>query len=218
MSRDYDTRYTTKHIYTDKEKSNMEINRRELLGAASGITLFGSTGCASIPFSDNDSSQNQFTEFKEGEAAKPSDCSKGTAVKPRWRASDTGPIGGFTISISQFELSEGESFECSIRNITEKTKQTGARKKFDIQYKSGSKWFSIYSKKGGGPLDHLVSHKPGTGFSWRFTASKEGLSATGGRIPSYYVCGEVDPGEYRFVYWGLTNTNKSLAIPFSIKN
>ncbi|WP_244621440.1 hypothetical protein [Haloarcula marismortui] len=44
---------------------------------------------------------------------------------------------------------------------------------------------------------------PGGGFRWTFTATNDGLERQNGYNPAYHVCSALEPGEYRFAFFGL---------------
>jgi hypothetical protein len=56
---------------------------------------------------------------------------------------------------------------------------------------------------------------PGGGFQW-LTVTSEGLERQNDHNPTYYVCSPLEPGEYRFAFFGLGDT--TVATKFTAKD
>jgi hypothetical protein len=90
----------------------------------------------------------------------------------------------------------------SLRNVTDSTQSTGNRRKFDVQYRGSDGWHTIFGKKDDSFLNDIgIEHEPNQGFTWEFPVTRDGLSSLTGH---YGVCTPINPGTYRFVYWGIT--------------
>ena len=97
-------------------------------------------------------------------------------------------------------LSVGETLTVDLRNVTEGERYTGSRGKHDLQYAGEDGWHSVFGTEDGAAYFSVAhSHAPGGGFRWEIPVSESGLD-TG----QYKLCSPLDPGVYRFVYWGIT--------------
>jgi hypothetical protein len=114
----------------------------------------------------------------------------------------------------------------TLRDVAEEELRTGNKKKYDIQYRGEEGWHSIFGTDGIAPwTDEAVPHQPGEGFRWELTFTQDGLSEAVDHGPAYFVCNPLEPGTYRFVYWGVTpererqedfETDYALGVPFTV--
>jgi hypothetical protein len=99
----------------------------------------------------------------------------------------------------------------------------GSNGKIDIQYQGTDGWHTIF----GVPEDQDavfpqvgIFLDPDETMVWEFTLSKAGLSAGTGQLPSFFhACHPIEPGQYRFVYWGVGDShpvNEAIGVPFSV--
>ena len=156
-------------------------------------------------------------------------CGTGyTPLDPAWVVEDPGPLGGFELSVGRGSLSVGDELVATVTNVTDEPKVSGNRQKYDIQYRDGGSWRTIF----GLPDEHAVwtdvgiEHQPGEGFAWEFTFTRDGLSDAVDLQPRYHACDPLYPGDYRFVYWGITSereasedfeTEYALGAPFTVR-
>jgi len=111
----------------------------------------------------------------------------------------SGSHAGFLSSGSPEAISIGDEFVVRLRNTTDDVAETGTRWMYAVERQADSDWTNISSTKGSLGFDaKAVRHAPGEGFEWEFTMTPFGLSDG-----PYYVCSELEPGRYRFVYFGL---------------
>lgn len=109
----------------------------------------------------------------------------------------------FTLSISAQTVTRGEQVTVTLRNVSGERQQTGDRNKFDVQAKTADGWDSVLRRDEESVWDdEAVPHDPDSGFQWTVTVS-DGLTFENRTFPRYETCGGLDPGRYRFVYWGL---------------
>ena len=167
------------------------------------------------------------TPFEDGRASPAPTCRGGyDPVRPRWVVEGPGPLGGFELSLSQGTLERGETLTARVTNVTAETRTTGTKKKYDIQSRDGGDWSSVF---GTAPeafhTDEAVTHRPGDGFVWELPFTQQGLTDAVDAGPTYAVCGPLESGDYRFVYWGITSrkeveanyeTEYALGVPFSV--
>lgn len=177
--------------------------RRKLLHSTvigSSISIAGcSQGIASSP--------QKSDSVQEGGAKPARSCPDDvSAFNPWWTVDGTGPIGGFRLSVEQSAYALGDTVTCSLQNIAQEPRSTGNPDQYDIQYRGEDGWRTIYTT----PHDDVewatigVSHDPGTGFTWEFPLTQTGLSNVDPNNTKYVLCGPIQPGDYRFVYWALT--------------
>ncbi|WP_089816158.1 hypothetical protein [Halomicrobium zhouii] len=90
--------------------------------------------------------------------------------------------------------------------MTDEQRETGTKTKYDIQYQGKSGWHSIFGTKREQVAynDLAYRHKPGEGLTWNLPVTADGLTGTfENAAANYHVCGPLEPGTYRFVYWGI---------------
>jgi len=136
----------------------------------------------------------------------------------------TDELEGVVLTQSTTTVPRGEEVTFTLTNETDERKSTGNRSKYDIQRLIDGKWRSIFWwAPEPTPLFHddAIYQPPGEGFSWSFTMTQEELSheiqnGSGRRT----VCSRLQPGSYRFVYWGVGpsggNQEAVLGIQFSV--
>lgn len=163
-----------------------------------------------------------------GEAGPAPSCGEYDPIDPGWVVADRGPLGGFDLTLDSRELAIGDTLTATLTNVTDEKQSTGNKKKYDIQYRAAEGWHSIFGTEGMAAwTDEGVGHSPGEGFTWTLTITQEGLSEAVDHGPDYYVCTPLDPGAYRFVFWGITTererrenfeTDYALGVPFSLSD
>lgn len=198
--------------------------RRNLLRSAiigSSIGLAGCTqGLVSPPAKP--------VSAQEGGANPARYCPEGhPTFDPFWTVDGAGPLGGFHLSVEHSKYALGDTVTCTLQNTNRAPRQTGNPDQYDVQYRGKDAWHTIYTI----PHNDVewasfgVTHEPGEGFTWEFPFTQVGLSNVAPNA-KYVLCGPVEPGEYRFVYWGLTrettpgasNDDYALGAPFTVTN
>lgn len=218
------------------------MDRRAMLRlftAGAGLSL---TGCLSTETRSNgdtaDSTRTSTntpedqthtdTPVEDGEASAPPSCpSEYTPLEPSWVVEGPGPLGGFDLSLDTREIQRGDTLNATLTNVTNEEHSSGIKQKYDIQYQSESGWHTIFGTEEDYAvyLDLAIAHPPGEGFSWQLEFTQEGLTDAVDDPVTYHVCTSLDPGTYRFVYWGITTereaqndyeTDYALGVPFSV--
>jgi len=116
-----------------------------------------------------------------------------------------GSLGGFTLTTSADTIVSGETISFRLENTADAEKTTGNKRKYDIQRRTDDAWRSVYwVPEKYGYNDVGVVHPPGTGFTWEFPLTRDGLEQPTQFNTPYSVCEPLVPGEYRLVYWGVT--------------
>lgn len=122
--------------------------------------------------------------------------------EPLWVVDGPGPLGGFDLTVHTPTITVGNTLWASLRNVTLGTRTTGVKHLCDIQYRASDGWHTIFGAPDDfGWLDLGISHGPGQGFTWTVPFTRDGLSSLNSQ---YHTCSALEPGTYRFVYWGLT--------------
>jgi len=196
--------------------NNSSIGRREhIISTISGLALTLS-GCVSFNTSDNNTPLNNSFEQKGASPSSGELCEGYSPLSPDWPA-HTGPINGFDITVEQRNISIGDYLKVSLKNVSSSDNLTGNKKKYDIQYQNDGRWQSIIAtEENAVHSDDGVSHPPGEGFQWELRFTKDGLSNSTGHPPTYYICGQIRPGNYRFIYWGIPDTEYGIGVPFTV--
>lgn len=166
------------------------------------------------------------TPIGSGQAGPAPSCGDYEPIDPGWVVAGRGPLGGFDLTLNRRELVRGDTLTPSLTNVTDAEQSTGNRKKYDIQFRGAEGWHSIFGTDGIAPwTDEAVGHQPGEGFTWELTVTQDGLTEAVDHGPAYYVCSPLEPGTYRFVFWGITTererredfeTDYALGVPFTV--
>ncbi|ERH13429.1 MAG: hypothetical protein J07HB67_02468 [halophilic archaeon J07HB67] len=108
-----------------------------------------------------------------------------------------------TFDLSVSPGSSGGRVVVTLENTSQQVALTGNRGKFDLQTAVDDSWESVVERPDGEYwTDEAITHAPGEGFEWRLGLGP-GLTLDDETRPSYVVCEPLDPGVYRFVYWGV---------------
>ncbi len=122
-----------------------------------------------------------------------------------------GRVGGFTLSVSPSSVARGEELTAVLENVSNTGQETGGYRKFAVQERTEFDWNHILTITNRGFPSIAFGHQPGSGFRWQFTVSRRGFS-----VGPFSVCQPLEPGQYRFVYWGLSGKN-AIADRFQIE-
>lgn len=208
----------------------MSPSRREVLQALTAVVPVGLAGCSSLPPSGPTTSTASDIASKSptdeppisGTPAAPvPSCPEGYhSFEPWWKVKGPGPLGGFELSLNKQSYTQGEELTARLRNITDESRTTGVKKMFDIQFEGNQGWHTIFGLPEGQDAAYpLVGlrHPSGEGFTWNLTLSQEGLSE--GSIESakqFHACLPIEPGNYRFVYWGVGESKAAIGVQFTV--
>lgn len=199
-----------------------DSTRRAVLCACSTGVLAGLSGCGALSGGDESAKttttrEDRPTAFDDPDARPSRYCHDLEPLEPSWSVGGPGPRHGFELRIDDPDGSVGGLLEVRLRNVTDETRTTGVKKKFDIQQRHDDGWRSIFGVESfQGIIDKAIPHEPGDGFDWQLIFSKEGLSDAFLYSPTYYVCSPIDVGEYRFVYHGIA-ADRTLGYPFTMQ-
>ncbi|WP_181685866.1 immunoglobulin-like domain-containing protein [Halorhabdus salina] len=127
----------------------------------------------------------------------------------------------FTIEANRTTLTRGDSLEITLRNVDDESHGTGTERMFVLQRYVDGEWQTVLGAQEGrtGWNATLVTHEPGSGYTWTVRLTDNGFSEWG-----YEPCTSMPPGEYRFVYHGLVESgtydgeipDPSVAVEFRI--
>jgi hypothetical protein len=144
-----------------------------------------------------------------GQASSAPSCGEYRPLTPDWDVSGENPIAGFELVLNSRDIGIGDTLEVTLRNVSDEEKGTGVKSKYDIQYRADTGWHSIFGTDGPAPWPAvLLNHEPGDGFQWTRSFTEDGLS-DGNDGGMYFVCNQLDPGLYRFVYWNIVVEDES---------
>jgi hypothetical protein len=205
------------------------LSRRNLLGLSALGFSTALAGCIQSDVTTDTSTPSQTTtstmSIEDGHAGPANFCSgEYSSFNPLWVVQDSSQLAGFDLTLDPRTLTFGDMLRVSLRNVTDDTLYSGNIGKYDVQYRGSDGWHTIFGK-----IDHLswtdeaILHKPNHGFTWEFPFTQDGLSNVVDN--GYGVCAPLNPGTYRFVYWGITTereenedyeTNYALGVPFTV--
>ena len=210
-------------------------SRRQLLTIFAANLPLSVAGCSSqearptqTPSTTPDQSSATY-EPENGKAGPAPSCSGGAErFEPWWVVIGNGPAGGFELRSSKKSLNQGQSLTVTLQNVTDQPQSSGNRRKFDLQYKRTGGWHTIFDVEGEAAWTDIgIEHQPGTAFKWTFKLSREGIVTFLDKFDrsAYKLCSPINPGKYRFVYWGITSereekenfeTDYALGVPFEV--
>jgi hypothetical protein len=181
----------------------MALSRRRLLRGALGTTALGLAGCldaANGLTADGSpvTSRTTTTPTTTDDA----DCTGYEPLPGTFDVVEYGTLGDFALSVEPETVATGDEFTVRLRNTADGEAMTGNRRKFDVQRDADDGWTTVYRVEGRMLwTDEGVVHQSGEGFTWDLSATRDGLAPADS---AYRVCDPVQPGSYRFVYWGVT--------------
>lgn len=127
----------------------------------------------------------------------------------------------FELSILTETVPYGGQLTVTLENTTETDQFTGIKSRLDIRRKERESWESVlYTDEYPVWRDIPVRHAPGEGFEWNVDIGP-GIDFADRIDPSFQACEAVEPGVYRFLYWGITRqpqgTNYALGAQFRLE-
>lgn len=177
-------------------------SRRGLLCTTIGATV-ASAGCITLP--------NQTTKGTQD------DCGD----VDRWEITFGDELNyrsnsGFRLSVATEAVTFGETGSFELKNRSDKTLTTGVKELYTIQREQDDEWVNIFVEPGG--FDGAAhDHEPGEGFEWRLEFKQSGIEGSW-----QSMCGRLRTGQYRFVYFGLPNSedgdHTAVAVKFTVED
>lgn len=123
----------------------------------------------------------------------------------------SGYSDGLELTASRPTVPFGDEITIRLRNTSNQTQLTGNHQLYALQKATADGWEHVLSVPPNFAwTEEAIEHEPSEGFTWTFPFSMAGLSRD-----SYTVCSPLDPGTYRFVYWGLMTQRRALAVQFT---
>jgi len=136
----------------------------------------------------------------------------GSDLQPYSRDVDrvvTSEAHGLDLQSERDTYEMGETLRVSITNVSDELIDTGTLSKYFIQRHEGDEWVDLHYKE---KLDFsTVAHPfpPGHSETYTFEISNDGIDRTHHRL-----CTEIRPGNYRFVFFGISTP--AIATEFEI--
>jgi hypothetical protein len=127
-----------------------------------------------------------------------------------------GSVEPLKLRISDLSANYGDTVRINLTNTASDPVGTGNRRKFIFELYTAAGWQPMRGTTRDSPLvytDEGVTHQPGDGFSWELPLTETSLEQVGKDLQ---VCPELVSGRYRFVYWGLINTDAAVAVAFDL--
>lgn len=117
---------------------------------------------------------------------------------------------------SDLTVERGDTIEVRLVNVSTASLLTGNKHKYNLQLKTEAGWKEIRGTTVEPPrlpyTDIGIEHPPGEGFSWTLELTETGLLAGHPHEADLTVCPALQPGRYRFAYWGVPDG--TLAVQF----
>lgn len=134
-------------------------------------------------------------------------CEMESAVRVDSPASEIawGGTDDFPLRVSDLSVEFGDSVRITFTNTTEETVTTGTSYQYNVEAYTDDGWREVRVSRSGTPQsydDIEIAHEPGEGFVWEFTIREDNLAGAPVHDSSIETCPDLEPGRYRFVYWG----------------
>lgn len=126
-------------------------------------------------------------------------------------------VSGLELTASKDNVAIGEDITFSLRNVTEEPIEVGTIYKYNVQRLENDRWTPLFQTPTKAWHDIAYILGPGAGYDWSFTVDREGLERE--HKPhevSYHVCSPLEPGTYRFAFWGVIDD--ALATRFTVES
>lgn len=190
------------------------MNRRDLLTTSSTGFFLGVSGCLT-GLETGERNGNDKTDDECNEKTPTDDgCGENLVRLPKmYDEIGYGSLGEFELIAEPNRVSLGENISFTLRWVTDDGAEppvTGNSVQFTVEYNTGCGWQSIYHKHeqmswtSVGISKGEEASPPLTWFDWSFTLTQQGMEQSSEYNPSYTVCNPLQPGSYRFVYWGVS--------------
>lgn len=189
------------------------MRRRQALALITG----GFSVVAGCSSNSESNSGAQTRELSTTSPADPIDCDANPY--PVTRADDNSypeQINGFELTASKDTVSIGEAITFTLTNVGDERRGIGQKYKYNI-LRRDTEWKPIfYTQDQPVWTDLGINVRPGGEFRWPFTVDRKGLERQNGGNPSYHICFPLQPGEYRFAFFGVAG--RTVATTFTVEN
>ena len=103
-------------------------------------------------------------------------------------------------------FNRGETVQIRLTNVSARPIGVGNRHKYAFEVQTADGWVDVRGDDDGvfEYTDELIRLSPGEGFEWSFELTESGVVADHPQS-SARVCPSLQPGRYRFVFWGANN-------------
>jgi hypothetical protein len=198
--------------------------RRVLLHASVAISLTAGCLSSSEPVNETTTEPQQATPEPEVDTLgqRPPDdefdCSDEAMEPIDFLTDESYPetADGFELTASSDTISMGDEITFSLRNVGTQRSSVGTIYKYLFQHRENEEWQPVYSTPNSGWIDSVEAIRPGGGYDWPFTFTQDGLERANPGNAHHYVCVPLEPGTYRFVYWGVGE--EAVATRFTIES
>lgn len=121
------------------------------------------------------------------------------------------------LRIGETEYGYGDTARIRLTNVADRTIDTGNGAKYNLQAYTEAGWQDIRvgdEDRFFEYTDEAIVHYPGEGFEWSIELTESAVAAAAAH-DHVEVCPDLEPGRYRFVYWGAIDG--AVAVAFDLK-
>lgn len=122
----------------------------------------------------------------------------------------------FSLRVAEMEYARGDTVEVSLTNVADREVHVGGKSAYNLQVFTTEGWQDV--RGGEGPFeyaDEVVVLYPGDGYEWSFPLTGSGVVE--GSPHDLRVCPALEPGRYRFAFWGLPDAEAgAIAVEFDL--
>lgn len=126
---------------------------------------------------------------------------------------------GVELTASDETVAIGDDLTFALRNTGGEEVLLGEKYKYNVLRQSDTgDWEAVYRIAELTTWTALgIRVGPGGGYDWPFTFTRDGLERKNGKAnPPYVVCSPLEPGTYRFAFFGMAD-DETLAVEFEVR-
>ncbi|MFW5916883.1 MAG: hypothetical protein ACOCRD_00580 [Halorubrum sp.] len=105
----------------------------------------------------------------------------------------------------ELAIARGTRFGIELTNVSGREVHVGNEGKYNLELRTESGWTEIRGADGDASFeytDEALAVRPGETLDWEFEMTETGLVENGPHADALRVCPDLEPGRYRFVFWG----------------
>ena len=110
-------------------------------------------------------------------------------------------------AVDDLTFERGDEIEFRLVNVSSAPQTTGNEHKYNLQLQTENGWEEVRGTTGDADrlpyTDIGIGQPPGEGFTWSFELTEDGLLAGHTHEDDLTICPDLQPGRYRFAYWGV---------------
>ncbi|MEE6209620.1 hypothetical protein U3A55_05575 [Salarchaeum sp. III] len=149
-----------------------------------------------------------------GQDSEPLSCGNEWHRLNAFSESYASPWREWRLTTNRESLQYGDEMRVTLTNESDQEAYTGIPAKYDIQERTEEGWRSVlWIDQKVALTDEALVHEPEEGLTWTFTVREETIE---GVEEEYHICDAIEPGRYRFAYYGIGDEHAAITTPFEV--